>query len=354
MLYWVYRHLDINILQYISVRAGIAFIIAFFMTLFLIPRFIRWALRKNAHQPIYSLAPDTHQNKSKTPTMGGLVFLGSSLFSIAFTAKLNNPLVAFGLLTIVLFGFIGIKDDMMKIVGKTNQAGLSKRAKLLLQVFFGLVISLGLLFVAGHDTDFYIPFIKHPLFSLELFSILFWTLVIVSSANAVNLTDGLDGLATVPSIFAIFTLSAFAYIGGHAILSSYLLVPKISGSGEVAIMGAALMGSLIAFLWYNSHPAQLFMGDTGSLTLGAFIAYMAIISKNEILLILIGSIFVIETVSVILQVGSYKTRQKRIFLMAPIHHHFEQKGWHENKIIVRFWIIALISNLISLLTIKVR
>jgi phospho-N-acetylmuramoyl-pentapeptide-transferase len=354
MLYWLYRHLDINIFQYISVRAGIAFIVAFFVTLFVIPKFIKWAMNKNAHQPIYTLAPDSHQSKSKTPTMGGVVFLSATLFATLLSAKLNNPYIVFGIFTILSFGFIGVKDDLMKINGKANQAGLSRRSKLILQTIFALFISIGLLFFAAHNTDFHLPFYKHPLFSMELYAIFFWALVIVSSANAVNLTDGLDGLATVPSIFAIFTLSAFAYIGGHAILSSYLLVPKIAGSGEIAIMGAALIGSLIAFLWYNSHPAQLFMGDTGSLTLGAFIAYMAILSKNEILLILVGSIFVIETVSVMLQVGSYKTRKKRIFLMAPIHHHFEQKGWHENKIIIRFWIIALISNLIALITIKVR
>jgi phospho-N-acetylmuramoyl-pentapeptide-transferase len=189
---------------------------------------------------------------------------------------------------------------------------------------------------------------------MEWFALFFWTLVMVSSSNAVNLTDGLDGLATVPSIFSLLSLSAFVYIGGHAVLSSYLFLPKISGSGEVVIIAAALVGSLVGFLWYNCYPAELFMGDSGSLSIGAFIGYMAIISKNEILLILIGFVFVLETVSVILQVGSFKTRKKRIFLMAPIHHHFEIKGWAENKIIVRFWILALMSNLLALMEIKLR
>jgi len=179
-------------------------------------------------------------------------------------------------------------------------------------------------------------------------------LVIVATSNAVNLTDGLDGLATVPSILSIATLGIIVYITGNAVLSQYLLMPSINGVGEVAIFAAAMAGSLLAFLWYNCHPAELFMGDTGSLSIGAFLGYMAIIGKSEILLILIGFIFVIETVSVILQVGSYKLRKKRVFLKAPIHHHFEEKKWAENKIIVRFWIIALLSNALALISLKIR
>ena len=176
----------------------------------------------------------------------------------------------------------------------------------------------------------------------------------VAASNAVNLTDGLDGLATVPSIMAFFTLSILVYVTGHAIFSSYLLLPNIQNVGELVIMGTAICGALIAFLWFNSHPAEIFMGDSGSLPLGAFMGYMAIVAKSELLLLAIGFIFVLETVSVILQVGSYKLRQKRVFLMAPIHHHFEQKGWKENKIIVRFWIISFMTNLIALLSLKIR
>jgi phospho-N-acetylmuramoyl-pentapeptide-transferase len=189
---------------------------------------------------------------------------------------------------------------------------------------------------------------------MQIYSLFFWILVMVATTNAVNLTDGLDGLATVPSIIAFFTLSAIVYVTGHAIISNYLLLPNIKIAGELAIAGAAFSGSLIAFLWYNSHPAQVFMGDSGSLAIGGFMGYIAIVAKSEILLILIGLIFVIEAVSVILQVGSYKYRQKRVFLMAPIHHHFEEKGWHENKIIIRFWIIAFMSNLLAILTLKLR
>ena len=190
---------------------------------------------------------------------------------------------------------------------------------------------------------------------MELFAILFWILVMTATTNAVNLTDGLDGLATVPSIISFFTLSFIVYVTGHIVLSGYLLLPNLQLTGELAIVGTSFIGSLIAFLWFNSHPAEIFMGDSGSLAIGGFMGYMAIVAKSEILLILIGFIFVAEAVSVILQVGSYKYRnKKRIFLMAPIHHHFEKKGWVENKIIVRFWIIAFMTNLLALASLKLR
>jgi phospho-N-acetylmuramoyl-pentapeptide-transferase len=354
MLYGLYKLLSINLFQYITVRAGASFFISFILAMYLIPKFIRWAKNKNANQPIYHLAPKTHQSKSNTPTMGGVVFLVSTLVATALCVKWNNIYVAGGVLSILLFGLIGIKDDLSKILGDNNQAGLSKKAKFLMQIGSALFISFIVFSFSNLSSDFYLPFIKNPIFDMQLFAMAFWILVIVSASNAVNLTDGLDGLATVPSIFSLLSLGVFVYIGGHAVLSSYLFLPKVSGSGEVVIIAAALIGSLTAFLWYNCYPAELFMGDSGSLSIGAFIAYMAIISKNEVLLILIGFVFVLETVSVILQVGSFKTRKKRIFHMAPLHHHFEIKGWAENKIIVRFWIIALMSNLIALMEIKLR
>jgi phospho-N-acetylmuramoyl-pentapeptide-transferase len=353
LFYWFYRHLDINIFQYISIRAGIAFFIAFFLTVYLMPKFILWAKAKKAHQPIYDLAPDSHQSKIGTPTMGGLVFVFSSIIATLFTAKLNNPYIVGALISIGLFSLIGIKDDLAKISSNQNDAGLTPRMKIILQFFSSLII-IGILFYANHTTEFYVPFIKYPLFDMGYFSIIFWVLVMVASTNAVNLTDGLDGLATVPSIMAFFTLSAIVYILGHSIISAYLLLPNIKLAGELAIVGSAFIGSLIGFLWFNSHPAQVFMGDSGSLAIGGFMGYMAIVAKSEILLIAIGFIFVLEAVSVILQVGSYKYRKKRIFLMAPIHHHFEKKGWVENKIIVRFWIIAFMTNLIALASLKIR
>ena len=353
MFYWFYRHLDINIFQYISVRAGIAFFIAFLFTLYVLPKFIKWAKAKKANQPIYEHAPENHQAKVGTPTMGGIVFVTGTLLAILLTAKLNNPYIVGALISIGFFALIGIKDDLGKITANNNSDGLSARAKMVLQVLVAIMV-VACLFYANHTTDLYIPFYKYSLFDMHFYSIFLWILVMVATTNAVNLTDGLDGLATVPSIFAFFTLSALVYITGHAIISNYLLLPNIQLAGELAIAGAAMAGALIAFLWYNSHPAEVFMGDTGSLAIGGFMGYMAIVAKSEILLLLIGLIFVIEAVSVILQVGSYKYRQKRVFLMAPIHHHFEEKGWHENKIIIRFWIIAFMSNLLAILSLKLR
>lgn len=353
MFYWFYRHLDINILQYISVRAGISFFIAFVLTMFLMPKFIKWAKAKKASQPIYEHAPQSHQAKAGTPTMGGVIFILSTIVATLLTAKLSNFYVVGGLLTLALFSFIGIQDDYSKISKEKNSAGLSARAKLILQFICAFIIAF-MLYYFGHATELYTPFYKLPLFEMGIFAIVLWMLVIVASSNAVNLTDGLDGLATVPSIMAFVTLSVLVYVTGHAIFSTYLLLPNIQTVGELAIMGSAICGSLIAFLWFNSHPAEIFMGDSGSLPLGAFMGYMAIVAKSELLLLLIGFIFVLETVSVILQVGSYKLRQKRVFLMAPIHHHFEQKGWKENKIIVRFWIISFMTNLLALLSLKIR
>ncbi len=352
MLYWFYQTFDINILQYITIRAGVSFFLGLLFTLFFMPRFIKWAQNSSRVQPISEYVA-THQSKAKTPTMGGVVFIASTIFASLLTANITNYFVIGGLLTLLFYAYIGFSDDWGKIRGSHNLAGLKARTKLALQILFGLAIGIFLIKVAKLETGFYLPFFKNSLFDMGIYAVGFWVLVMIATSNAVNLTDGLDGLATVPSIFALFSLSAIVYIVGHAAFANYLLMPKIP-AGEVVVISTALMGSLLGFLWFNCHPAQVFMGDSGSLTIGAFIAYLAIISKSEILLILIGLIFVIETVSVILQVGSYKIRKKRVFLMAPIHHHFEMKQWAENKIIVRFWIISLLSNILALITLKIR
>ena len=353
MFYWFYRHLDINIFQYISVRAGIAFFIAFFLTMFLMPKFIKWAQNKKNSQPIYDLAPHSHKQKIGTPTMGGIVFVFTTIIATLLTAKLNNAYIVGALLIISLFALIGIKDDLAKISNNKNDAGISAKMKLFYQALASL-IAIGALFYANHSTQLFVPFYKYAVVDMQYYAIVFWVLVIVAASNAVNLTDGLDGLAVVPSIISFFTLSLIVYITGHAIISGYLLLPNIKLVGELSIVGASFIGALIAFLWFNSHPAQVFMGDSGSLAIGGFMGYMAIVGKSEILLLIIGFLFVLETVSVILQVGSFKFRKKRIFLMAPIHHHFEQKGWHENKVIIRFWIISFMSNLIALMSLKLR
>ncbi len=353
MLYWLHQTFDINILGYITIRSGISFFVALIFTLFLIPIFIKWAQRTSSVQPINKWAPQRHKEKASTPTMGGIVFVTATILASLLSIKFSNVYALGSILTLILFSLIGFQDDYAKIKKNENLAGLKARTKLLLQIISALIIACFLCIFADFNTDLYIPFIKSPVVDMGMFSIVLWVLVIIATSNAVNLTDGLDGLATVPSLAALTSFSIIIYITGHATLSSYLLMPNFD-VGEVAIVAAALMGALTGFLWYNCHPAEVFMGDSGSLTIGAFLGYLAIISKSEILLLLIGSVFVIETLSVILQVGSYKLRKKRVFLMAPIHHHFEMKNWAENKIIVRFWIIAILSNMVALISLKIR
>jgi phospho-N-acetylmuramoyl-pentapeptide-transferase len=353
MLYSLYELFNINIFQYISVRAGFGFFIAFLITLYIIPRYIAWAISKKAKQPINKYVPN-HASKQNTPTMGGAVFVIATVIGVLLTAQISNPYIIAGLITIIGFALVGFQDDLGKILTGDNLQGLSSRGKMALLLVIAIAISSFLILVADFPTTIYIPFIKDPLFDMGYFAIPFWIIVFLATTNAVNLTDGLDGLATVPSIISLSTLGILVYVTGHAILSGYLLLPNIQGVGEVTILATTLSGALLGFLWYNGYPAEIFMGDTGSLAIGGVIAYLAIIAKSEALLLLIGLIFVVETVSVILQVGSYKLRGKRVFLMAPIHHHFEMKKWAENKIIVRFWMIAFMSNLLALITIKIR
>jgi len=355
MLYELSQLLDINLFGYISVRAGVAFFIALMLTLFIMPKYLAWAISKKANQPISKYVP-AHEGKRHTPTMGGAVFLASTLIAALLTVDLSNIYILGGLITLLGFGFVGFKDDVGKVVAGDNLKGLTPKGKMALQIVIA-ALATGLLLYTGFPTEFYVPFLKTPLFDLGYAAIPFWVLVFLATTNAVNLTDGLDGLATVPSIIALVSLGLIIYVTGHAIFSQYLLVPNIKGVGEVMevmILAAALIGGLFGFLWYNCYPAEIFMGDTGSLAIGGFLAYLAILGKSEVLLILIGLIFVIETVSVILQVGSFKLRGKRVFLMAPIHHHFELKKWAENKIIIRFWMISFIANILALISFKFR
>jgi len=352
MFYYFYDLLDINIFQYITVRAGIAFFIAFCLTLFLMPKYIAWAKKKKASQPINKWVK-SHENKKFTPTMGGAIFICSTIIASLLTIKLNNIYAIGGLVTLIGFGLVGMKDDLGKILSGDNLQGLSAKGKMGLLIIISLIVSL-IIYFNGMPTTFYVPFVKTSIFDMGYFAIGFWILVMIAASNAVNITDGLDGLATVPTVIGLGTLGIIVYLMGHAILANYLLLPNIKGIGEVVIIAAALSGGLLGFLWYNSYPAEIFMGDTGSLPIGAFLGYMAILGKSEVLLILIGFIFVIETLSVIIQVGFFKITKKRFFLMAPIHHHFEIKGWDESKIIVRFWMIAMIANLIALITLKIR
>ncbi len=352
MLYQLYLSFGINLFQYITFRAGVSFFTALILTLILMPKFIRWANSRNLEQPIYDLVQQ-HQEKHNTPTMGGVVFLFATLVASLISVDIGNFYAVGGMVTLLLFATIGVGDDLKKIIGKSNQSGISPRGKILYQILASLTV-ITILYFHNFPTDFYLPFVKYPIGDIGIWIFPFATLIFLSSSNAVNLTDGLDGLATVPATFSIATLSVFAYLSGNIVLSEYLLIPNIEGVGEVVIIGSGLIGALTGFLWFNAHPAEVFMGDSGSLAIGGFIGYLAVVTKNEILLILIGFIFVVEAMTVIMQVTSYKTRKKRIFLMAPIHHHFEMKKWHENKIIVRFWIISLLSNLIALISLKLR
>ena len=341
-----------HLFGYISVRAGLAFLLAFLMVLVLMPKYLAWAISKNANQPISKYVA-AHANKGSTPTMGGAVFLAATLVSSFIVIDLANPYVWGGLITLVGFGLVGLKDDLGKILSGDNLEGLTPKQKMGLQALVA-ALATGLLVYIGFPTEFYVPFVKNPLFDMGYFAIPFWVLIFLATTNAVNLTDGLDGLATVPSITALISLGVIVYITGHVLAANYLLVPHINGVGELIVLAFALAGGLLGFLWYNCYPAEIFMGDTGSLAIGGFLAYLAILGKSEVLLILIGFVFVMETVSVILQVGSYKLRKKRIFRMAPIHHHFELKEWAENKIIVRFWMISFLSNILALITFKFR
>ncbi len=352
MLYELSQLLDINLFSYITVRSGIGFLLALLLTLIIYPRYIAWAISKNANQPISKYVP-SHNDKRHTPTMGGAVFLSSIVIAILFTADLCNSYILIGLFVIIGFGLIGFKDDLGKVLSGDNLEGLTPRAKFILQIAVSLAV-IAMLLSTDFPTQLYIPFLKTPLFDMGYGAILFWLVLFLATSNAVNLTDGLDGLATVPSVIALSTLGLILYITGHAIISNYLLMPNIKGVGEVTIIASSFAGGLLGFLWYNCHPAEIFMGDTGSLSIGGILAYLAILGKSEILMLLIGLIFVIETLSVILQVASYKLRGERIFLMAPIHHHFELKKWAENKIIVRFWMISLVANILAIITLKFR
>lgn len=354
MFYYIYENFNVNLFGYLTVRAGFSFFLAFIFSMYFLPKFIKRERDRKISQPIYELAPENHKAKHNTPTMGGIIFIACALIATILSANLENLFVLLGIFCLGGFSLLGFIDDKSKILGSSNHAGLSPRVKFVFQILLSLFIALILFFALDFNTNFYLPSYKFPIFDLKYFSIVFWVLVIVSASNAVNLTDGLDGLATVPGIFALLTLSIFAYLMGNAVYSSYLFLPKIEGLGEIIVLGAALVGAMMAFLWFNCYPAEIFMGDSGSLALGAFIGYLGIITKNEIALILIGLIFVVETLSVILQVGSFKIFGKRIFLMAPLHHHFEIKGWNENKIIIRFWMIALLANIIALASIKLR
>ncbi len=342
-----------NIFKYLTFRTIYAMITALLVCFVLGPWFIRRLERMQARQVIRTDGPESHLQKQGTPTMGGVIILAAIVFPTLLWADLTNQYIWLTLFITIGYGLIGFVDDYKKVVEK-NTKGLSARQKMFWQVLLAGAVATFLFLKPGFNEELFFPLFKnfHP--DLWIWFIPFATLVIVGASNAVNLTDGLDGLAIGPVAINAATYMLFSYIAGHATLSAYLQIPRVIGAGELAVLCGAMVGAGLGFLWFNSYPAEVFMGDVGSLSLGGTLGTIAVLTKQEILLVIVGGIFVIEALSVIFQVGSYKYRGKRIFRMAPIHHHFELKGVAEPKIIVRFWIITIILALVAISTLKMR
>ena len=343
----------LNVFRYQTFRAMMAFLFAFTFVLALEPVFIRKLRELGVKgQPIRDDGPQGHAGKKGTPTMGGLVMVAAVLLATLLFADLSIVYVWLTVAVLVLYGAIGFLDDWRK-VRQQNSKGLTGRQKMVSQ--FAVALAAGAVLTSiGFSTDLHFPFMKNFEIPLGLLFIPFMALVVVGTSNAVNLTDGLDGLATGPVMTVAATYALFAYLAGNAVAAPYLGIPHVPGVGELSIVLSAVIAGGLGFLWYNTFPAQIFMGDIGALALGAVLGFAAVLTKQEIVLVLAGGIFVIEALSVIVQRYSFKLTGKRVFRMAPIHHHFELKGWAEPKIIVRFWIISIVLALLSLTTLKLR
>ncbi|MDX1501826.1 MAG: phospho-N-acetylmuramoyl-pentapeptide-transferase [Thermoanaerobaculia bacterium] len=344
-----------NVFRYITFRAAGSVLTAVLLSVALGPWTVARLRRLSIGQAIREEGPERHHAKAGTPTMGGLLILFCVVVPTLLWAQLSNVYVWLALAVFVGFGAVGFADDLLKVRRRHNR-GLSARLKLLLQCAVAVAATGALLTWPGtsFEPTVALPFFKHAVFDVGPFYLLFALLVLVGSSNAVNLTDGLDGLAIGATLIAAATYAIFTYVAGNSVVARYLQVPYIPGTGEVAVFCAALVGASLGFLWFNAHPAEVFMGDVGSLALGGAIGMVAILSKQEIVLLLVGGLFVLEALSVILQVASFKLTGRRILKMAPIHHHFELSGWEESKIIVRFWILAVLFALASLSTLKLR
>lgn len=342
-----------NVFRYITFRAILAVLTAVVISFFCGPAVIRKLKQLQVKQYIREDGPSTHLGKEGTPTMGGTLILSSIVISVVLWADLANFYIRMILLVTLGFGAIGFADDYLKLTRK-NSKGLGGKEKMLFQILVAFAASLLLYLYPMFNSTFSVPFFKWFMPNLGAYYILLAVLVIVGTSNAVNLTDGLDGLAIGPVLISAGTFMVLAYLAGHVKIASYLQIPYVSGGGELAVFCGAMVGASMGFLWYNTYPAQVFMGDTGSVALGAALGTAAVITKQEILLAVVGGLFVLETLSVIFQVVSFKLWRKRIFRMAPLHHHFELKGWAEPKVIVRFWIITIFLALIALSTLKLR
>ena len=361
MLLWLFQQLgqDIrafNVFNYLTLRAVMAMLTALTISFIVGPAVIRKLTTLKIGQSVRNDGPQTHLVKAGTPTMGGVLILVSVAVTTLLWADLSNDYVWVALFTLLGFGVVGWVDDWRKVVEK-NSRGLPSRWKYFWQSVIGLAVA-GYLWQTATlpaHTELIIPFLKHATLTLSAAGFIALTyFVIVGSSNAVNLTDGLDGLAILPTVMVASALAIFAYVAGNAVFSKYLGVPHIPGAGELAVFCAAMAGAGLAFLWFNAYPAEVFMGDVGALALGAALGVVAVIVRQEIVLFIMCGVFVMETLSVMIQVASFKTRGKRVFLMAPMHHHYELKGWKETQVVVRFWIISMMLVLIGLASLKLR
>jgi phospho-N-acetylmuramoyl-pentapeptide-transferase len=342
----------LNLFRYITFRAGGATATALIIGLLIGPKFIGWLrIRQGKGQPIRSDGPVSHLAKRGTPTMGGLMILTSVSVAMFLWMDLENSYVWACMFITVGFGLIGFLDDYDK-VKKRSHKGVSGRTRLLAEF---LVAGIGCwIIVQGSGTELYVPLLREPIMDLGWFYILFGAFVIVGAGNAVNLTDGLDGLATMPVIIAAMAFLLISYVVGNAVFAAYLGIPHVAGTGELTVLCMAIVGAGLAFLWFNAPPAAVFMGDTGSLALGGALGAIAVATQHEIVLAIVGGLFVLEALSVIIQVFFYKRTGRRVFRMAPLHHHFEQKGWPEATVVIRFWIISFALALAGLSTLKLR
>ncbi len=360
MLVWISDLLSqhfsfMGVFQYLTLRAILGILTALLISLVVGPVMIRKLSQYQIGQAVRNDGPKSHFSKAGTPTMGGALIIIAVVVSTLLWGDLGNLYVWVVLATTLCFGAVGWVDDWRKVVEK-HPRGLPARWKYLWQSLAGLFAA-GVLYIGAElpqETALIVPFFKDVAVDLGIGFILLAYFVIVGSSNAVNLTDGLDGLAIMPTVMVAAALAVFAYVSGHANFSAYLHIPHIPGSGELVVFLGALVGAGLGFLWFNTYPAQVFMGDVGALALGAALGVIAVIVRQEIVLFIMGGIFVMETLSVILQVGSFKLTGKRIFRMAPLHHHFELKGWPEPRVIVRFWVITVVLVLIGLATLKIR
>ncbi|HEX8533528.1 MAG TPA: phospho-N-acetylmuramoyl-pentapeptide-transferase [Allosphingosinicella sp.] len=356
MLLWIAEQLGypgvLNLFRYITFRAGAATATALFIGLLIGPKFIGWLrIRQGKGQPIRIDGPQTHLTKRGTPTMGGLMILTSLSISMLMWMDFSNRYLWACTFITVGFGLIGFLDDYDKVT-KSSHKGVSARMRLLAEF---IVAGVGCtIIIQGTGTDLYIPFFQGPIVDLGWFYVPFAAFVVVAFGNAVNLTDGLDGLATMPVIIASLAFLLISYLVGNAIYSEYLGIPFVLGVGQLTVLCSAIIGAGLAFLWYNAPPAAVFMGDTGSLALGGALGAIAVATQHELVLGIIGGLFVVEAMSVIIQVFFYKRTGKRVFKMAPIHHHFEQMGWSEPTVVIRFWIISFVLALAGLSTLKLR